>query len=66
MENILPDELPPEWMWHLEHELDDWFKEIERKRQEKYGASNTGSEEKLPGEMVKNEFAPRRGGKYAR
>jgi hypothetical protein len=51
-------------MWHLDHELDDWFKEVERKRKEKYGGSDNSSDGE-PGEMMTNEFSPR-GGRYAR
>lgn len=33
-ENLMPEEVPPSWMWHLDHELKDWFEEVEFKRKE--------------------------------
>lgn len=39
-ENLLEDEMPPEWMWPLDHELVPWFDDVKRKREEKYGTSS--------------------------
>lgn len=49
-ENLTEDEMPPKWMWHLEWELELWFEEVERLREEKYGG---GRDEEVP--MMKNE-----------
>ena len=38
-ENLASDEMPPQWMWHLDWELAKWFKDISKKRDEKYGSS---------------------------
>lgn len=54
-ENLLEDEMPPEWMWHLDHELEPWFDEVERKREERYGARDDDRDERVP--MMDNELA---------
>lgn len=55
-------------MWHLDHELDDWFKEVERKRKDKYGGNkNSDDEGDLPGPMMENEYSRgRKAGRYAK
>lgn len=32
-ENMVSDEMPPSWMWHLDHELVLWFEKLEKKRE---------------------------------
>lgn len=54
-ENMTKEEIPPKWMWHLDHELDDWFEEVERLRDEKYGRSGDSDSEDS-GPMMKNEL----------
>lgn len=67
MENLIGDEMPPEWMWPLDHEIEDWFKEIERKRKEKYSSTNSSNETEESGPMMENEYSKsRRGGRYAK
>lgn len=44
-ENLTKEEMPPKWMWHLEWELDAWFEEVERLREEKYGGGDDAREE---------------------
>lgn len=36
-ENLTEDEVPPRWMWHLDWELDTWFLEVKKKRDERFG-----------------------------
>lgn len=36
-ENLPSDECPPSWMWHLDWEIEDWFKQLKTKRDNKYG-----------------------------
>ena len=36
-ENLSPDEMPKRWMWHLDWELEDWFKIVQSRRDSKYG-----------------------------
>lgn len=31
-ENLIKEEIPPRWMWHLDWELEVWWMEIERAR----------------------------------
>lgn len=36
-ENLVNEEMPPRWMWHLEWELDEWFENVDQKRKDRYG-----------------------------
>lgn len=36
-ENLVDDEMPPKWMWHLDWELETHFKLVKKRRDEKYG-----------------------------
>lgn len=49
------DEMPPEWMWPLTDELDEWFEEVDRKRRAKYGEDGDSVEE--PDDMAQNDLA---------
>lgn len=43
-------------MWHLEHELEPWFEEVKRAREEKYGTGGGDSgDTKVP--LMQNELA---------
>lgn len=52
-ENLSSDEMPPEWMWPFDEELELWFEEVERQRKEKYGGGASESTENL----LENEYA---------
>lgn len=55
MENYTDEETPPKWMWHLEHELEPWFAEVKRVKNQQN--SSSGYEEaKEEGEYMSNEF----------
>lgn len=54
-ENLQKDEIPPQWMWPFEDELDTWFEEVERARNEKYGINKEDDDES--GSMMSNEYA---------
>lgn len=54
-ENLSSDEMPPSWMWPFDEELELWFEDVERLREEKY--SGNGSEE--PADMIGNEYSDR-------
>lgn len=42
--NELPkEERPPRWMWQDGEKLDEWFKEVERLREAKYGGGGDQS-----------------------
>ncbi len=51
------DEMPPEWMWPLSDDLDEWFQDVERKRKVKYGGTDSIEE---PDDMAQNELSARR------
>lgn len=40
LENLSSDEVPPSWMWHLDWKLEEWFEQVERDRDKKYGSSS--------------------------
>lgn len=52
-ENLMEEEMPPRWMWHLDWELETWFEEVETLRKQKYGG---GSDESLEeASMMRND-----------
>lgn len=54
-ENLPKDEIPPRWMWGLDHELERWWAEVDQKRDEKYGSGD-----KEAPNMMRNTLAPSR------
>lgn len=54
-ENMVPDEVPPRWMWHLDHELKEWFENLEWERKNRY--SNRDDDDEVIGLPVKNELS---------
>lgn len=54
-ENLTREEMPPEWMWSVEHELTAWFQRIDEERNEKYGGGDSAPESTTP--MMTNELA---------
>lgn len=57
MENYSDEEMPPQWMWHLEHELEPWFAEVKRARAKQNDSSSNGYEEaREEGDYMSNEF----------
>ena len=57
-ENLVEEEIPPEWMWSFEDELEIWFEEVDRARKDKYSTSSSGDELPAQGYMY-NEAAER-------
>lgn len=57
-ENLQSEEMPPEWMWPFDDELEAWFEEVQRKRDEKYGGDSSASSEP----MMSNDLAEGRRG----
>lgn len=51
------DEIPPQWMWHLDHELEDWFDEVQLMRNQKLDPDSSSDDE--PVVMERNEYAAR-------
>lgn len=56
-ENLIADEMPPRWMWHLDAELELWFEEVEDKRNSNTGGSSASDDEWAP--MMDNQLSPR-------
>jgi hypothetical protein len=56
-ENLMPDEMPPHWMWHLDGTLDDWFAEVERKREDRHHNPEGAVNDDSSGSWVENEYA---------
>jgi hypothetical protein len=57
MENLLPKEVPPAWMWPFEDELEQWFENVRVKRRVKHGLDpydEDDEEEDFSGGMERN------------
>jgi hypothetical protein len=55
LENLGKDEIPPEWMWALDDELEKWFDGVEEARNEKYGINDSRSNDTVV-PMMQNEL----------
>lgn len=44
-ENMMPDEVPPEWMWPFDDELNDWFDEIREARKARYSGGGDDADD---------------------
>jgi hypothetical protein len=53
-ENLQSEELPPEWMWPYDDDLELWFEEVDRRRREKFGGSDADASSEG---MLANEYA---------
>lgn len=42
-ENLGQDEMPPEWTWNLDWEIEAWFKKIKIDRERKWGNGSSPS-----------------------
>lgn len=51
-ENLPEEETPPEWMWSLDEELEEWFEEIKAARAQKYSGGGGNADEHPP--MMEN------------
>lgn len=56
-ENLIGDDMPPRWMWHLDEELGDWFDDVKARHDSEHGGRD-GDEEV---EMWDNELMRDRG-----
>ncbi len=52
-EHLPKEEIPPEWMWSVDHELELWFERVERERE----ANRPGGGGDTTAEMMTNELA---------
>lgn len=55
-ENLLEEEIPPEWMWPFDDELEDWFDKIKRDREDKHSSGRDDSSDSDSGAMLQNEL----------
>lgn len=46
-EHLPTDERPPEWMWPLPWEVEQWFDRVEKERDKKYGSSGDGTDDNI-------------------
>ena len=53
-ENMVEDDIPPEWMWTFDEALNEWFEDLKASR-----ANPTPEHTEVP--MMENEFAAGRG-----
>lgn len=59
-ENLEKSEIPPQWMWHLDWELSDWWEQVDRERKAKYGRPDDDDDrESVLAEREENEYAAR-------
>lgn len=58
-ENLMPDEVPPPWMWPFEDELEIWFERVDEERKARYGGGGSGGDETVP--LMQNELTKDRG-----
>lgn len=57
-ENLPREEMPPRWMWHLDHELEAWFERVEADREAKHERGGGGTSHPDPeGPMMVNALA---------
>jgi hypothetical protein len=59
-ENLPKEETPPEWMWALDDELEEWFEQVEEARAEKYGRNDSRGSDDTIVPLVQNELTRRR------
>lgn len=56
-ENLGSEEMPPQWMWHLDWEIEAWFIDVKNKREEKYNPKGNSTQDDAAWED--NEYASR-------
>lgn len=56
-ENLMEDEIPPMWMWHLPDELDRHFTDVRANRK----AGTQPTDDDIDGPVIENELAKHRG-----
>src|SRR5262249_757835 len=42
-ENLISDEIPPEWMWSLDDELEEWFEQVTEKRKARFSGTSSST-----------------------
>ena len=57
--SIDKEEIPPQWMWHLDWELKDWWKKVEERRKDKYSGHDDSEKKAILEDREENVFAER-------
>ncbi len=52
-ENLEEGQVPPEWMWVFEDELNTWFDRIKEERKSRFSSDSSSDD----GDMMQNELA---------
>jgi hypothetical protein len=52
-EHLTKEDQPPEWMWALDDELEEWFSELEVKRENRYGGGNDYTPPMMTNQLAK-------------
>lgn len=47
LDNLTEAETPPEWMWPFDDELKEWFAEVQRARDRRYGGGDRDDEDEV-------------------
>lgn len=55
-ENLTQDEMPPQWMWHLDEEVGPFLEEVFRDRRESMGGNGNET-----ADMMSNDLSKGRG-----
>jgi hypothetical protein len=61
-ENLTSDEMPERWKWHLDWEIEEHFKILKIKREEKYSSSSSAlsdDDDTSPIEWEENAYSAR-------
>lgn len=56
-ENLTEEDMPPQWMWPLDHEVVAWFDAVAERRKARFAGSGGDSGDDDSGLMMENEFA---------
>lgn len=54
-ENLGKDECPPAWMWHLDWEIEAWFKKVQIERDRKWGNNSSSEPDNDEGDSMWDE-----------
>ena len=56
-ENLVSEEMPPKWMWHLDWEIENWFIAVKNKREARYNKDPSDDSEGSDSDWEDNEYA---------
>lgn len=56
-ENLMDDEMPPLWMWHVDSALEDHFADVKRRREDRHRSPGRGDDGDEGGRMMSNALA---------